>query len=635
MELIIIISIFISLLIKPSDTLSCGLFAWNGRYPSSFKIQNFKILGLFNDTRGGDSCGIFANGLVTKGLNGDSKFKDFWKSYDFSKTKGAKLVIGHARKASVGHISHDSAQPIAFSFKTSSKTVKKGIVVAHNGTLTNYEKLAEKYKIDTKELSSDSQVLAYLLYFHGWKILQEYEGSAALIIHLLQEPDTFYVFKGASKIYAASTVLAEERPLYYYQESKNSIYFSSMEDSLTLLLDDPTTNTKEESKIKELPENIIFKVKNGVISVVQNIDRTTVVKKFESSVNEYYNRGKSASLNSHHNVNVRDYMYDEGANYSACCEGSVITNGRKLDPEKEILDTSMFNASNLLYYCRFRYYLNTKLADGSYFVNQYGRVYENWLEAISNNKVVDIRKLFFIRGILLKDLKSYQEVLKITSSVTKTSDFESFNTICKLIPFSIYPMNLKNAYQSYLYKNIPGGKNNFYSGSFQPMFHNKIYTVDEGELLSISTETSNFKGEKYPNYYYPAFNSSLEVFVDQASAHMEVDMSDLGTHVLGFNDDEHQKIIEKNCKKGKTTVPTDVIVITANTDKPKDGESDAYDEILRSQIEEIKDKLKDSISKYQGDLSEIDFRSNAPACSLYNKLENFLTEINNDDFLPF
>ena len=159
----------------------CGIFGWTGVNVKSFNSIKFNILGNYNDSRGGDSCGVYYDETCIKGIDKESKYKDLVYSKELHTKLKLKnpLIIGHTRKASVGGVSITNIQPVILENKDSEMLY----VQAHNGTISNYEELAEKYKIKIDAKESDSMVLAKLIYKEGFKVLREYEGSAALLIH--------------------------------------------------------------------------------------------------------------------------------------------------------------------------------------------------------------------------------------------------------------------------------------------------------------------------------------------------------------------------------------------------------------------------------------------------------------------
>ena len=71
------------------------------------------FLGIFNDIRGGDSVGILAGSQVEYGIAEQKFFANFYKtSKILQNLKLSPYILGHTRKASVGAVSLENAQPI-------------------------------------------------------------------------------------------------------------------------------------------------------------------------------------------------------------------------------------------------------------------------------------------------------------------------------------------------------------------------------------------------------------------------------------------------------------------------------------------------------------------------------------------
>jgi glutamine phosphoribosylpyrophosphate amidotransferase len=128
----------------------CGIFGWTGKDPKKFNSIKFNVLGNYNDTRGGDSCGVYYNNGCVKGLDKESKYKDLVYNHELHTRIKLKepLVIGHTRKASVGGITISNIQPLTLANEAGDIVY----VQAHNGTIHNFEEMAEKYKIKLDSL---------------------------------------------------------------------------------------------------------------------------------------------------------------------------------------------------------------------------------------------------------------------------------------------------------------------------------------------------------------------------------------------------------------------------------------------------------------------------------------------------
>ena len=205
----------------------CGIFGQiNKHKQGKFNFPAFTTLGIANDSRGGDSCGIFIDGKTEYGIDNKKLFANFIETSTLlHSTKKCHIALGHCRKASVGKIDLQRAQPVVI--RNDKNEVE--FVVIHNGTIHNYKELAKKYipHIDIQDMS-DSQVMTQIFYHKGFDVLNEYCGGAVFVIvdYRSQEP-VVYAFKGKSKMYYTSQTETEERP-FYFTITDRSLYFSSI-----------------------------------------------------------------------------------------------------------------------------------------------------------------------------------------------------------------------------------------------------------------------------------------------------------------------------------------------------------------------------------------------------------------------
>lgn len=220
----------------------CGLFGIINVKKSKFDKTLFNVLGVNNDTRGGDSCGIFIDGEVEYGVKETKLYSNFLKSSKLLKeTQKCTIALGHCRKASVGTIDESTAQPVVLK----NSEGKTEFVVMHNGTIYNYKALAAKYipNINITGMT-DSQVMARIFYHCGYDCLAEYYGGAVfVIVDYRPETPRVLLWKGASKNNTYSPTMTEERPFYFIQNN-DTLVFSSlytyieaafMEDTITLV----------------------------------------------------------------------------------------------------------------------------------------------------------------------------------------------------------------------------------------------------------------------------------------------------------------------------------------------------------------------------------------------------------------
>lgn len=291
----------------------CGIAGIINFTPKEFDYSSFCILGVNNDSRGGDSCGIFIDGQVEYGVDKKKLFSDFYKDSNILKsTQYADVALLHCRKASVGGISESKAQPVVIK-DDQGKIV---FVVLHNGTIHNYEDLAKKYipEIDIKDMT-DSQIMARIFFYKGYDALGEYEGGSVFFIadYRKDEPE-FYAFKGRSKKADYKTAEeTDERPFYFVGD-KDELMFSSIQTFLPILRKDYIVYTIE--------PNCLIKFKNGdEIEKVKQYDRSErcQAKKYKTVYNPsrfsmdydygyYYNSGISTSACVHYDMKTCRYQ---------------------------------------------------------------------------------------------------------------------------------------------------------------------------------------------------------------------------------------------------------------------------------------------------------------------------------------
>lgn len=238
----------------------CGLAGIINKTPRKFDYSTFCTLGIANDARGGDSCGIFIDGKYDYGFDKTKLFANYFPDNDFlNNVKTARIALLHCRKASVGAISKETAQPVVL---TEEEVVK--FVVIHNGTIYNYKELAEKYipNIDITGLT-DSQVMARIFYYAGYDVLDEYNGgSAFVIVDYRGISPRVLLFKGASKKYAYSKEAEVERPLYFCIDStKEELIFSSVGIYLLALRKDCTTYSVRSNELLEFNGTALVTIK--------------------------------------------------------------------------------------------------------------------------------------------------------------------------------------------------------------------------------------------------------------------------------------------------------------------------------------------------------------------------------------
>lgn len=492
----------------------CGIIGWSGSNPKKFNKQKFDILGLFNNSRGGDSCGVSTDGEIYYGTFLNKTYDEFIINKGYLVPQEVPAVIGHMRKASVGGVSEVNAHPFGFG------SYKEGFefVGCHNGTLTNYDELGKKYGVETSVWNErnvfernkvDSEILLEILYkTRDTSVLEEYIGGAALLFQDLRTPNKIFAFHGASKkeVGDKSETLYEERPLYYYQESKDSVYISSMIEALQFI-----GGVKDET-IHEFRHNQLYEIDNGNVSkaTLHKVDRTGAGQR--KSYGAGFTTGGRVTASTIED-NIRSHRSRGGRKK----ERSKTRRLKKLENVSNIYDETVIEGDFLsaIYYNKLRYWRNGHLINGVYtYIKDFGFYKIGDVAADSNNKLyrymgeyfslkdcdwvktVDIdAKLktddtmfvpfeygtkeppifFFHEGIMLETIHDFVAL----SSVAKKFSFEDLSQMSRYPICRIGNHKYPDARQGITYNNQN------YTNNFIPLQSKNCYNIENGNLLSI------------------------------------------------------------------------------------------------------------------------------------------------------
>lgn len=339
----------------------CGIFGFINTKESKLDKRSFNILGVNNDSRGGDSCGIFIDGKVEYGVNKTKLYSNFFKESKLLKeTNKCKIALGHCRKASVGNISLETAQPVVL--YNDKNEVE--FVVIHNGTIHNYKELATKYipDIDIKGLT-DSQVMARIFYYTGYDCLEEYYGGAVfVIVDYRSGTPRVFAFKGASKQYSTSSNEIEERPFYFIQ-NEDTFLFSSISTYLECIIPDSSYYTLVPNQLIEIADDDIY--------LVKECNRSNCWQSSYYPSNHFNNYGYYYEGQGYYNQNVLPFPKE---------------NKEEKKQEKK-QETVTVTDGGL-------YIMGDKPLHGMYNIDNYGETYNSAFKS-------DIQKLWFWDGILL------------------------------------------------------------------------------------------------------------------------------------------------------------------------------------------------------------------------------------------
>jgi len=367
--LILLIHYAYFLIMKPkAHTFGCGVFAWLGNDTKDFSPFKFDILGILNETRGEHSCGVTAEGNIKIGVNNTKVYRDFIALAEVPRPNKIPGTIGHTRHATFGSHTIDNAHPFGFGDMKDNDSFR--FVGVHNGTLLNHRELAEKYEIDIIVTDDngkfirnkiDSEIILEILYKTGnFKVLNDYNGAAALIWQFLEEPDVMYFYHGQSKLYKESKGIVEERSLYFFKESKNSMYVSSLEDSLFAIGGDPYD-------VEEFEHNTVYKVIGGDVSTAKKIK----ISRPDNFQKEAYGNYNYPSNNTNSHVNQ---MADKKGKPAA--DSSAANVAKESNIYYEPFLTGVNALKGEVYFNKLRYSRNGHKINGVWtYVNGYGFYY--------------------------------------------------------------------------------------------------------------------------------------------------------------------------------------------------------------------------------------------------------------------
>lgn len=403
----------------------CGIAGIITKNKSGFDYSTFCHLGIANDSRGGDSCGIFIDGKYEYGVDDHKLFADFFTSSKLLReTFESSIALLHCRKASVGLINQQNAQPVII--KDTEGNVK--FVLIHNGTILNYHELAEKYipNIDVVGMT-DSQVMARIFYHAGYKVLDEYYGGGVFVMVDYRDAEpTVYLFKGASATSSYTKDVTEERPLFYsFDADREELVFSSLWPHLYA--------SRSWVNCESLKPNILFKFtgkdlapeavyERSKVAQRQPVVYTVPVQKTNSSVNHY----KS-------DYNYYYYMY-----------GSPYT---------------------------MKYRIGGELCQGLYHIaKDTGLICKK-----SSNKTIEA---WFFHGVHVKDFKAY-EALKKMQEASGMADFEFDEHLgSKLFTYTDEKLFVK---AGLIYK-IDKDKEVPYTGKIKMLGSTYVYEIFNGHI---------------------------------------------------------------------------------------------------------------------------------------------------------
>lgn len=506
---------YLSIMIfKPkSKVLGCGIFAWAGSNIKQFDKAKFDILGLYNNSRGGDSCGVTSDGEIYHGSGVNKHYGEFIVTTGYEKPTKFPVVFGHTRKSSSGGINANNIHPFGFDGDENAYE----FIGVHNGTLHNATEIALTYDVEetlyekntfgiksVKRHKIDSEVLLECIHrSKNFKVLSDYIGGAALVFTNTNEPNVIYAFRGASRFEKhGGPVLMDERPMYYYMVGKNDLYLSSMPESLVAI------GAKPEIDMFELDENTVYKITNGNIASAEKfvLSRANAHQRAHYS----YNRTVTPTVTNYRQPVTENVRMNVKARQAA--RKAAIAANKDLEVNIHTEPKTTYGTSPI-YFNKLRYYRNGHLINGVYtFIQGYGFKFltedenstikdsESIIDKAFNlttgefmrgitaftkaddvtypfNSINGVKPpiMYFCEGVMLENSLDYIMV----SSKTITYSTDSLSDMAKHPIVNINTLNKRADSQNILFKSKK------YTGNISPLGSSCIYKIEDGALISV------------------------------------------------------------------------------------------------------------------------------------------------------
>lgn len=206
----------------------CGLFGFSsyGIKTTNELFELTKSLSEYSAQRGTDATGIaFCHG---KGINITKAASPGYK-FDFKFQGIVPALIGHTR-----HSTHGSEKYNSNNHPFPGKVSRLKFALAHNGVLTNHEKLRKELSLPNTKIETDSYIAVQLienkneLSFDSLKFMAEtVEGSFSF--SLLDNKNNIYLVKGDSPL---SILHFPKSKIYVYASTDEILYRAIIDSSL-------------------------------------------------------------------------------------------------------------------------------------------------------------------------------------------------------------------------------------------------------------------------------------------------------------------------------------------------------------------------------------------------------------------
>lgn len=533
-QIILILLIIIMMRRRRDGVLGCGIIAFAPIKKQKANLDWIKLMLVYNASRGTDSCGVFMNNTLRKGINANSDARDWLTNNKLVYQDDCKnrAIIGHCRSASSGGKTEFTAHPFLFEYEG------RQIILTHNGTVDNSYQLCKQYEVNEDILTVDSQRMAKLILEAGYEVLDKYTGKAVFVWSYSDDPGAVYIFKGASKTSSYQKDLDDERPLFFVQNTEGT-YISSMREPLDAMCD-------QDLVVYTPNQNEVTRIKDNELSVIYTADRTSVnVKEVvpykggnflgrgrdeeDMYSEEYWDRleqGIGPSENSHRPIIPHKTI--PLPNVSA-----IHSIGKAINTPSDFYCELTYGSAtkylrDVIYYVGGRYYMFPSPVEGVYTKNMHGvddgfhtspdagiddYLMHGWYEVRYWNatnyearKAMERPKVdwptssmqYFYRGVLINSTR-----VNDFNKKNHTDRFDimvnPFERMRQLSAFAKYPITfsyeesldlLQTFSEAYLQWYVGGNLMKAMGVSFSPLYTNRQYYINsKAQLISIRTDS--------------------------------------------------------------------------------------------------------------------------------------------------